>query len=634
MSEKPSAYTLALGRKLDAFAAAISEGPEAATCSVADVPDLLTGGLGLSDHEHELLFWALAGVYREAVAAAFGRWSGSPSPSVLTRSALSKLAQMPLEQCEALWSSALQRQGRLLRLGLIQLEGDAILPSAALRMQLTGCESWPEDLQDCAQLWMRSGRVSTPVLPAVAAQRFKTLCHGWAVPEPAPLTYLIGATGTGRTLCARHLAAARDKALLSVEATLWPERRDILTLARESHWRNASILLKFESHHLGDGWRKRLQGLLEEGIDVLVALPKGGVPESFSERAVAWLGLGVSQQAERRALWSQYLPAQRRAPGLTDEVLAFRFRGAPATIASLASQALDLSQLEGETVSLEHLQEVARCTMSPKLAEMATLEAPLAQGLAEVVLPPTDLAQLREVLFRVRHRQKVVEQWGFGGRIRSGLGTVALFSGPPGTGKTLSARAVASELGVTLYRIDLSRIVSKWVGETEKHLGALFAEAEASGAALLFDEADALFAKRTEVKSSNDKYANLEVGYLLQRIEEFTGLCFLTTNMDRSIDDAFMRRLAVHLRFSMPAQDERAAIWRSLIPPNAPLAADVAVDALAARFEIGGGTIRNAALRAAYRAAEAGQPICHADLVWAAEFESATSGILTRQSSR
>jgi SpoVK/Ycf46/Vps4 family AAA+-type ATPase len=193
---------------------------------------------------------------------------------------------------------------------------------------------------------------------------------------------------------------------------------------------------------------------------------------------------------------------------------------------------------------------------------------------------------------------------------------------------------VASELGVALYRIDLSQVFSKWVGETEKHLGALFDEAEATGAALLFDEADALFAKRTEVRSSNDRYANMESAFLLQRIEEFTGLCFLTTNMDRSIDDAFIRRMAMHLRFSMPSVDEREAIWRSAIPEAAPLASDVSLSALAARFEISGGAIRNAALRAAYRAAHAKTSISQTDLIQSAEQESAASGVLTRQTTR
>jgi adenylate kinase family enzyme len=518
----------------------------------------------------------------------------------------------------------------LIRLGLLTLEDDLIVPSAALRLHLVNPDAWPDDLQGVARLC--EGHTPPPVLAVAAAQQLERLRQHWRAEDPSPLTYLIGAPGSGRSLLARHLAESRQKSLISVDIERWPPTRDAFTLAREARWRRAAVLLRGEGHSVSEDWRGVISDLLEEGVDLLIALPAGGRPDSFLARAVHWVELPPSQQAERRALWALYLPQKRRAVGLTDEALAFRFRGSPATISTLARQALDLSELHGEAVALDHVQEAARCTMSRKLSQLAALEPPLAQGLAAVVLPPVQMAQLQELWHRVIHRQQVMETWGFGERLSYGLGTVALLSGPPGTGKTLSARALASELGVTLYRIDLSQVVSKWVGETEKHLGALFDEAEASGAALLFDEADALFAKRTEVRSSNDRYANLEVGYLLQKIELFSGLCFLTTNMDRSIDDAFIRRMAAHIRFTLPAVEEREAIWRCVMPPGAPLHVDVSFSALAARFEMGGGAIRNAAVRAAYRAAQGGRVIAHADLAASAELESAASGVLIRQS--
>jgi AAA+ superfamily predicted ATPase len=519
-----------------------------------------------------------------------------------------------------------------MRLGLLALEGDALVPSAALRLRVAGLDLWPDDLHDV--VWLSEGQALRPVLPDATAQHLDKLCRQWGEHGPAPLTYLIGPAGTGRTMCARQLAAARASRVLCVDTSRWPDDRDILTLAREARWRGAALLLRFASDTLGVRWRGYVRALLAEDVDVLISLPAGGPPESFDARAVAWLTLGPSQQAERRLLWARHLPQARRVPSLTDEALAFRFRGSPASIARLARQALDRAETDQARVGFVHISEAAQAMMSGKLSQLATLERPLAQGLGAVVLPAQAMAQLRELLGRVSHREQVLERWGFGDRLRSGLGTVAMFSGPPGTGKTLSARAVAGELGVSLYRIDLSQVFSKWIGETEKHLGALFDEAEASGAALLFDEADALFAKRTEVRSSNDRYANLESAFLLQRIEAFTGLCFLTTNMDRSIDDAFMRRMAVHLRFAMPAQAEREAIWRGSLPEVAPLASDVSLSALAARFEISGGAIRNAALRAAYRAAQAEAEITQADLIASAEQESASSGALTRSSGR
>jgi len=203
-----------------------------------------------------------------------------------------------------------------------------------------------------------------------------------------------------------------------------------------------------------------------------------------------------------------------------------------------------------------------------------------------------------------------------------------LFSGPPGTGKTMAAGLIAAELGLDLYQIDLSRIVSKYIGETEKQLAQVFDAAEAGHAILLFDEADSLFAKRTEVKSSNDRYANLEVNYLLQRMESFSGITILTTNFDASIDDAFRRRLAFRIAFPLPDVDERARLWERIIPEGVPLAYDVDFEALADRFEMSGGYIRNAALRAAYLAANDRTPITMRHLTHAASLEYAAMGKL------
>jgi hypothetical protein len=417
---------------------------------------LPTDGFGLSAQEEHLLFWAFAAVYREEVAAAFGKWSGAQGPCGLTRAVLCRLAALPLEACEVQWASALHRRGRLMRLGLLALDGDALVPSAALRLRVGGLDLWPDDLHDLAKLF--EGHTVRPVLPPTTTQHLDKLCRQWRSPDPAPLTYLIGPPGTGRTVCARHLAATRHKRLLHVEARRWPAERDILTLAREARWQGAAILLRFDADTLDARWRAHIRALLCEDVDVLTSLPAGGPPDSFPERAVAWLTLAPSQQAERRLLWALYLPQQRRSPDLTDEGLAFRFRGPPATIARLARQALDRAETDDAPVNLDHLLESAQATMSGKLSQLATLERPLAQGLGAVVLPSQDLAQLRELLGRVGHRQQVLEDWGFGDRLRSGLGTVAMFSGLPGTGKTLSARALASELGVTLYRIDLSQV--------------------------------------------------------------------------------------------------------------------------------------------------------------------------------
>ncbi len=227
---------------------------------------------------------------------------------------------------------------------------------------------------------------------------------------------------------------------------------------------------------------------------------------------------------------------------------------------------------------------------------------------------------------RVRHAYRVFEDWRFPRGTARGGGVAALFTGPPGTGKTTVASLIAHELGRDLYRVDLSQIVSKWVGETEKQLGRVFAAAEAGHAVLLFDEADALFARRTEVKSASDRYANLEVNYLLQRVETWRGITILTTNLDASIDPALRRRLAAHITFWPPEHAERVTLWGRYLTTGAPVA-DVDLEALADDFpDMSGANIRNAALTAAFLAADGDTSITQELLERAARAEYRSMG--------
>ncbi|MBA3818768.1 MAG: ATP-binding protein [Deltaproteobacteria bacterium] len=239
------------------------------------------------------------------------------------------------------------------------------------------------------------------------------------------------------------------------------------------------------------------------------------------------------------------------------------------------------------------------------------------QSWADLVLPADQLEQIIELVARVRHRAQVLDDWGFADKVGRGVGLAVLMSGPPGTGKTMAAGLVARELGLDLYQVDLSRVVSKYIGETEKNLATVFDAAETGHAILLFDEADSLFAKRSEVKSSNDRYANLEVNYLLQRVEQFRGISLLTTNHETSIDEAFRRRIAIHVRFPIPDESYRELLWRAMLPARAEVARDIDFAGLARAFAMTGGYIKNAALRAAYRAADESSAITHA-LLWRA----------------
>jgi len=239
----------------------------------------------------------------------------------------------------------------------------------------------------------------------------------------------------------------------------------------------------------------------------------------------------------------------------------------------------------------------------------------------DLVLPAGQLGALRQIAAQVRQRARVYEQWGFGARHARGLGVAVLFSGQSGTGKTLAAEVLANDLALDLYRIDLSSVVSKYIGETEKNLRRVFDAAEESGAILLFDEADALFGKRSEVKDSHDRYANIEVSYLLQRMEAYRGLAILTTNLKSALDASFQRRLRFIVNFPFPDSGQREAIWQRSVPAAAP------TDALdfgkLARLNVTGGSIRNIALNAAFLAADDGAPLTMRHLLAAAHAESA-----------
>jgi SpoVK/Ycf46/Vps4 family AAA+-type ATPase len=240
------------------------------------------------------------------------------------------------------------------------------------------------------------------------------------------------------------------------------------------------------------------------------------------------------------------------------------------------------------------------------------------------VLPAVQQQTLREISAHVRQRSKVYETWGFAGKGARGLGISALFAGSSGTGKTMAAEVLANELRLDLYRIDLSSVVSKYIGETEKNLRRVFDAAEAGGAILLFDEADALFGKRSEVKDSHDRYANIEVSYLLQRMETYRGLAILTTNLKDSIDTAFLRRIRFVVQFPFPDAAQRAEIWRRIFPAGTPV--EGLDPSKLSRLNVAGGNIRNVAMNAAFLAADAGEPVRMNHLLRAARGEYAKLG--------
>jgi SpoVK/Ycf46/Vps4 family AAA+-type ATPase len=313
---------------------------------------------------------------------------------------------------------------------------------------------------------------------------------------------------------------------------------------------------------------------------------------------------------ERKHLWRAELNGDRPIDGDVVDEIAAQFRFTRGEIRNAASVARTLALLGGEAGALGRgeLQAACRAESNPRLLSFGR-KVRTRDGWDQLVLPAEPKTQLREIVDYLRHHEAVYTEWGFGERHGLSRGTNVLFSGPSGTGKTMAAAIMAGELGLDLYKIDLSTVVSKYIGETEKNLSRVFKEAETSNAMLFFDEADALFGKRSEVKDSHDRYANIEVNYLLQKMEEHEGIVVLATNFSKNVDEAFLRRLHFAVLFPSPERDERWQIWRQVFPAEAPLGRDLDLEFLARRFKITGGNIKNIALGAAFLAQADGAAI-------------------------
>ncbi len=327
-------------------------------------------------------------------------------------------------------------------------------------------------------------------------------------------------------------------------------------------------------------------------------------------RHTLWMSFPMPAYVQRRALWAHYLrqalPTREVSEGLLVEwlvdSLAGQFALSTSQIHDAVGFARDRAAQNGVELRSADLFAAARLYSNPRLSSLANKIAPRF-GWADIILPGDQIAMLGEVVNTVRQRPRVLDEWGVGKKLVASRGITALFAGPPGTGKTMAAEVIAAELGLDLYKIDLSTVISKYIGETEKNLERIFNEAEASNAILFFDEADALFGKRSEVRDSHDRYANIEISYLLQRMEAYDGVTILATNLRANLDEAFTRRLQFAVDFPFPEEADRLRIWETLFPREVPRGEDVDFRLLARRFKLAGGNIRNILVNAAYLAA-------------------------------
>jgi AAA+ superfamily predicted ATPase len=458
-----------------------------------------------------------------------------------------------------------------------------------------------------------------------------------------PRLLLIGPTGSGRHSAVASAVAPRGYGTLCVDLSRLPAEPDYFSdrlseAAREALLRRSVLVLEgddlFED---GEHWNAvapyfhRIVDAHEGPLAVTARGPVSGLHRGV--RDVYDIPIHLPNIGDQRRLWAQALDAAEWP--MEDDLarkLGRRFSVAPGVIHTAIDEARARARVAARSghkppLTLENVAQAVRRRLEHALSQVAE---PYRTTLTwdDVVLPDEVMETLKEILAQARNREKVYDDWGFRQKMSYGRGLACLFSGAPGTGKTMMAGIMARELGQEIYRVDLSRVVSKWIGETEKNLAKVFDEAESAQVILLFDEADSLFSARTEVKGSNDRFANMEINYLLQRMESYDGMTILTTNFEKSIDEAFKRRLKFRLNFPVPELEQRVKLWRSMIPKQANMADDVKFELLGKKFTMSGGNIKNAVLRAAFYAAEGDGVLTHALLDRAGTAESREMGRL------
>lgn len=503
--------------------------------------------------------------------------------------------------------------------------------------------SWPT--VDLASVVLSAGTVE-PLLGLLQQHDERAVRAPKGAPFALPAALVVeisGPPGTGKTMLVQALAKHLAKPLLEIDATRLTEQPDA-DLARhlyssldQARLGDAILVLDGVDGLCGKG-STRL-GLLQEafaghsGIVVLTSRDTGALDALVDRFVVQRLVLDTPAAPQRAQMFRLHLP-----PGVTlaadcdVDALAGQYAFPGALIRNAMQVAVNratAAQPEAPVISHEMLRRACQEQIRASLDEYAVRRR-YDLTLSDLVVPPETREDIEELFTAAKHRGTVLHHWGFGQKMSTGKGLIALFSGEPGTGKTLCATILAHELDQQLFQIAIPRVVSKWIGETEKNIEKIFESARAAHGILLFDEADSLFASRTKVESSVDRYSNMATNILLQEIENFEGIVLLTTNLEKNIDKAFQRRIGFKIHFPFPEREYRAHIWQTLIPQACPVDDDIDWDDLGERFELSGGHIKNAVLRAAYQAAAEGKPLATRHLEFAARQECKNAGKVFR----
>lgn len=559
--------------------------------------------------------------------------AGRRRTELAAETCIDALAELP-----AIDLAAQLAPGSILRASrVLAIEGDGLSAQLAIRSHtlrwLSGDDGVPSALALLATIHRPDEDLGV-ALPETTTAALHTLTPLLATSAATPpLVTLRGPRGSGRRAAAHQLARARAQPLLAVAIAplLAAERQrrspllaDVLTVATML---DAAVYLADVDALWDESGNADLEHVAalrrHRGMIIVSSSGRGGHVDV--QRANVVVPMTRAALDDRERAWRHAL--QRHGPEVSALAaeLAGRYVIGPGAVAEVVAEADSHASATSTAMSRDSLESAVGRRLSLRLGTFGSVVARKSL-FGELILPEEIVDTLRDLLAMVRERSLILEKWGFQRHLGISRGVAALFSGEPGTGKTMAASVIASELGLELVRIDLSAVVSKFVGETEKNLSKIFDEAQDAHAMLLFDEADSLFGKRTELKSAQDRFANLEVNYILQRMETFDGISVLTTNAENAIDPALQRRLNFRIRFPEPELEERALLWRQLLPPATGLGDGVDFHALAERFEMTGGYIKNAVVRAAVIAARAGRELTAEDLWAGAHHEYAEMG--------
>ncbi|MFF3872671.1 ATP-binding protein [Streptomyces sp. NPDC001978] len=594
----------------------------ATTALIPVAPDLapldtLVAYLGLTPFERDLVLLAAADELDTTAAARCAAAAGDPRRAYPTFS-------LALAALDAAHWSALTPVAPLRRWRIIELEDESRLTTSRLRLDERILHFLLGSPYLDARLHGQLRRTPVPdALPPSYDLAASLLAEGWTEGGRSPgAPLLVEVTGGDLRSRADIAAAAAARSGLGLYAMgaedipADPAERD--RLARL--WQREAILLPaallVEVGELDRDQRAATEAFLAgAAVPVVVA----GEDPLRSERPHGTrVAVPRLDDEEQLGLWADAFDEVAELGDTELRSLIAQFQLPPHVVRSAAATVRRRLPHEDELDAAELAWRAGLDEARIGMDELGRRIEPQARW-DDLVLHERQTGVLREIVAHVRQRATVHQEWGFAATLRRGLGVTALFAGGSGTGKTLAAEVMANELGLDLFVVDLSQVVSKYIGETEKNLRRVFDAAERGGALLLFDEADALFGKRSEVKDSHDRYANLEVSYLLMRMEAYRGLAVLTTNMKQALDTAFLRRIRFVVDFPFPAEQERAEIWRRVLPPQAPLK-DIDPELLA-QLTVAGGSIRNIALSGAFLAAEEGDRLQMRHMLAAARTE-------------